>query len=291
MKIGAFVLGLTLAVAAAVSVAAQERKDIRVFGAAGAQLGISISDTANGVRVDTVHASTPAEKAGFREGDLVVEFDGERVRSAMQLTRLVHETPEGRQVTVAVMRDGKRQTLQATPEARASFDGNAWSGDVMRELERRLQELPREYYEMPKQFPVMPPEFNFRYDDQPRRFEYRLPERFEFRGPDMLMGSRPRLGVSLQSLTPDLQEYFGAKNGGALVSSVQPDSAAAKAGIKAGDVIISIDGRQVSDANDLMRELRALKGEITIQVLRDRKPLTLKATLNDEPKGSSPRII
>ena len=60
------------------------------------------------------------------------------------------------------------------------------------------------------------------------------------------MGSRGRLGVTVQSLTPELEEYFGAKNGGALVSSVTQDSAAAKAGIKAGDVITSINGRRVS---------------------------------------------
>ena len=289
----ALFLGLTLTVVAAVSTLAQERRDLRVFGPSGAQLGISVSDTANGVRVDTVHAGTPAEKAGLREGDLVVEFDGERVRSAMQLTRLVHETPEGRQVAIAVMRDGKRQTVQATPEIRAYYDGNLMSGDVRGELERQLRNLPREYREMPRQFPALPPEFNFRYDDQPRRFEFRLPERFEF-SPDMMvpfMGSRGRLGVTTQSLTPELEEYFGAKNGGALVSSVQQNSAAAKAGIKPGDVIVSIDGRQVTDANDLMRELRALKGEITIQVLRDRKELTLKATLSDAPNVASPRMI
>ena len=51
----------------------------------------------------------------------------------------------------------------------------------------------------------------------------------------------------VQSLTPDLEEYFGAKNGGALVSSVTRDSAAAKAGIKAGDVITSINGKAVTD--------------------------------------------
>ena len=271
IKFGAFFLGLTLAVMAAVSVAAQEPRDMRIFGDAGTQLGINVSDTPSGVRVDTVHASTPAEKAGVREGDLVVEFDGERVRSAMQLTRLVHETPQGRQVTIAVMRDGKRQTLQATPEAREPGTGS-------RELEFFMRQLP---------------EFNFRYDDRPRRFEYRLPERFEYRVPEGLpfMGSRGRLGVTIQSLTPDLEEYFGAKNGGALVSSVARDSAAAKAGVKAGDVIISIDGRAISDSDDLMRELRALKGEITLVVLRDRKEITLKATLTDEPKGSSPRVI
>ena len=281
IKFGAFFLGLTLMVTAAVSLAAQERRDVRIFGGGG--LGISVSDSANGVRVDTVHAGTPAEKAGLREGDLVVEFDGERVRSAMQLTRLVHETPEGRQVAIVVMRAGQRQTLQATPEGSRGFPFDV---NAMRQLERGLREMPRE-------FRVVPPEFNFRYDDRPRRFEYRLPERFES-SPDMMVpfiGSRGRLGVSIQSLTPELGEYFGARNGGALVSSVRPDSAAAKAGIKAGDVIVSIDGRPVADSDDLTRELRALKGEITIVVLRDKKDLTLKATLTDEPNVSRPRMI
>jgi serine protease Do len=273
LKFGVFLVGLSLAVGGAVSAAgrsstheppaAQEVRSLRAFG--GSQLGISVSDSPNGVRVDRVHAGTPAEKAGMREGDLVVEFDGERVRSAMQLTRLVHETPEGRQVAVAVMRDGKRQTLQATPDLRDPGTG-------IREPEFFLRQLPH---------------FNFEYDDRiPRRFEYRLPapgSRFP--------GFRGQLGVTIQSLTPELEEYFGATNGGALVSSVARDSAAAKAGIKAGDVIVAIDGRQIGDSSDLMRELRALTGEITVQVLRDRKELTLKATLTDEAKWFPARII
>ena len=253
LKFGAFFLGLTLPVSAAVSVAAQDRaeprRDLQVFGFGGSQLGISVSDTTNGVRVDTVREGTPADKAGIREGDLIVEFDGERVRSAMQLTRLVRETAEGRQVPLAVMRDGKRQTLQATPEARGLADGDMLDG-----LERGLRDLP--------QFRVLPP--IYRYDNRPRRFE------FEHRG---------RLGVTVQSLTPELEEYFGAKNGGALVSSVSQNSAAAKAGVKAGDVITSINGRQISDSDDLTRELRNLSGEVTIVVLRDKKELTLKATI------------
>ena len=253
MKFRAFCLGLALVVGGAVSLAAQDRRELRVFGG-GAQLGISVSDTSNGVRVDDVNQGSPAEKAGIREGDLVVEFDGERVRSAMQLTRLVRETPEGRQVAVAVMRDGKRQTLQATPEARAFAES-----DRLDELERRLREMP--------QFRVMPP--LYRYEDRPR-FDVRPSAE-----------SRRRLGITVQSLTPDLEEYFGARNGGALVSSVAQNSAAAKAGVKAGDVITSINGQPVSDSDDLLRELRDRTGEITIVVLRDKKELTLKATIAD----------
>lgn len=260
MKFRIFAVVLTLAVVAAVSVAAQDQRDLRVFGAGGSQLGVRVSDTATGVRVDEVEASSPAEKAGIREGDMVVEFDGERVRSALQLTRLVRETPDGRSVPVAVMRDGKRQALQATPEAGRSF---AFDDDAMRELERGLRQLPREYR-------VVPPIYRY---EQPRRFEFRDRDMVPF------LGSRGRLGVTVQSLTPELEEYFGATNGGALVSSVAQDSAAAKAGLKAGDVITSINGRQVADSDDLMRELRNVTGEITIVLVRDKKELTLKATI------------
>ena len=291
LKFGVFFIGLVLATGGAISVisahpstqpssaepkiaslragdlAQSRRGDVFVLDGRGAQLGVRVSNVdvkaaTGGVRIDEVNQDSPAEKAGLREGDVVVEYDGERVRSARQFTRLVQETPDGRTVTIAVLRNGQKQTVDATPEA----GRNAWNfeidGDqIRREIERGLRDLPRE--------------FEFHFDDRaPRRFEYRLPERVM-----PFMGSRGRLGVSVQSLTPDLQEYFGAKNGGVLVSSVAQDSAAAKAGIKAGDVITSINGYGVSDTGDLMRQLDGATGELTIVVLRDKKEMTLKATL------------
>ena len=80
-------------------------------------------------------------------------------------------------------------------------------------------------------------------------------------------------------MSRDLEEYFGAKNGGALVSSVTPDSAASKAGIKAGDVIISVNGRNVTNADELINTIEDVDGEATIVVMRDKKEMTLKATL------------
>ena len=94
-------------------------------------------------------------------------------------------------------------------------------------------------------------------------------------------------------MTPELAEYFGAKNGGALVSSVSKESAAAKAGVKAGDVITSINGKRVEDSDDLARELGDANGDTTIVLLRDKQEMTLKAVIEGDqrqsPEGSRPR--
>ena len=94
-----------------------------VLDGRGAQLGVMVSDVdpkaaSGGVRIDEVNEDSPADKAGIKAGDIVVDYDGERVRSARQFTRLVQETPEGRSVAIGIMRDGKKQTVNATPETR-----------------------------------------------------------------------------------------------------------------------------------------------------------------------------
>ena len=301
IKFGVFSLGLLLVIAVAVSsLSAQPARQVEprrgqafVLDGRGSQLGVMVSDvdvksTTGGVKIDEVNPESPAEKAGIKSGDVVVEYDGEKVRSARQFTRLVQETPEGRSVSIALMRDGKRQTVNATPEStRMSWNFDGFGPEVdraMREAERGMRnfrfEVPREY-------------FDFRYDNpdnrEPRRFEYRLPDGvFRFPAPgSRFPTARGRLGASVQSMSPELEEYFGVKNGGALVSSVSPDSAASKAGMKAGDVIVSVNGRRVADANDLINKIEDVNGEATIVVMRDKKELTLKATI-ERPRVSVP---
>ncbi|HWI18846.1 MAG TPA: PDZ domain-containing protein [Vicinamibacterales bacterium] len=288
VKFGMFCLGLAGMVGAAVSsldaqgirVQAEpgrrvqvQRPDVMMLDTRGAQLGVMVSDldvkaATPGVKIDDVTPESPADKAGIKPGDVVVEFDGERVRSARQFTRLVQETPEGRSVSIALMRDGKRQTVNATPEtSRMTWNFGPEVDRAMREAERGMRE--------------------FRFEGrEPRRFEYRLPERVM----PYMTQPRGRLGVTVQSLTDDLESYFGVKNGGALVSSVTPDSAASKAGVKAGDVIVSFNGRSVADSDDLLRELEDFTGEATLVVVRDKKEMTLKATIQaNGPTGE--RVI
>jgi len=76
---------------------------------------------AEGALVESVNPNSPAAAAGLREKDVIIVFDGERVRSASHLTRLVHETPAGREVPFSVMRDGRKADLRIKPEA-----GGTW---------------------------------------------------------------------------------------------------------------------------------------------------------------------
>jgi len=255
----------------------EPRRNVMVLDGRGGQLGVMVEDTQTGVRIGEVTSGSAAEKAGLKEGDLVVEYDGERVRSARQLTRLVQETADGRRVKIAIDRNGQRQTVEATPEAQTfSWDVNIDGDRIRRDFERGMQGF--------REFRVDPPAFDFHYDGEPRWFDFRMD--------DMMPVSRGRLGVSVQSLSPQLADYFGAKDGGALVSSVAKDSAADKAGIKAGDVITSIDGDAVRDAEALTSEIAGKSGEVTIGILRDRKASTMKATIEartDRPRTPAKR--
>jgi Do/DeqQ family serine protease len=96
---------------------------------------------------------------------------------------------------------------------------------------------------------------------------------------------RGMLGVNIYSITPDIAEAYGVKETqGALVSQVMPDSAAENAGIKVGDIIRTVDGKAISNANDLRNTigLKRSGDTIELEVLRDGKKRKLKAQLGEQ---------
>ena len=284
MKMKSAMFGLVLAGAVAMaisSVVAQEPRDQRgrregprvwMHDGRNAQIGVTVDETADGVRVDTVESESPASRAGLRSGDVVVEVDGERVRSARQFARLIQESPEGRDVPLTVLRDGQRQTLQVAPQSRNytfDFDGERIGRQVersLRDLEPRLRELEPRLREL-----------------EPRLREFRFDGPFDLHleGLARMTSPRGRLGVQLNELTPELAEYFGAPDGGVLISRVTPDSPAAKAGLRAGDVITSLDGGRVRDTDDLVDELRDKHGDVKIGIVRDKNGTSVSATLEE----------
>lgn len=256
----------------------RDRRIVRLDGR-GSAIGVSIRDLDSaeasraklpgpaGVVIEGVDSNSPAAKAGLRDGDIVVEFDGERIRSARHFARLVQETPEGRTVKATIVREGSRQTLDVTPESTRAMDHFVLpdiADNIEREVERSLRRIPRNFA------------FDFNWDEG---------------YPEVAVWPRGRLGAHLSTLTDQLAEYFGAKDG-VLVSSVDGESAAARAGLKAGDVITSINGRTVDSPGDIAREVReaASEKEVEIGIIRDKKPMTLKAQL-PERRLRSPRYV
>ena len=93
-----------------------------------------------GAYVETVQSGTPADRAGLKPGDIVLEFDGEHVRSARQFARLVQETPAGRSVPLAITRGGERQLMKIAPEGTRLGVGVGEEGLGDR-IERQLRDL------------------------------------------------------------------------------------------------------------------------------------------------------
>ncbi len=258
---------------------------IRAFRMAGggSHLGVSLGDLngeertrlklgdERGALVKDVQRDTPAAKAGLKADDVIVRFDGEPVRSAAQLTRLVRETPADRPVTIEVSRGGTIQRLTATLEEGGGFTHIL--GDVG-DMHIDVPPVPP----VPP-IPPVPP------------LEPLVRESMDQFNRDFFIQRPGRLGIRYQELSGQLARYFKVADGSLLVSEVSEDSPAGKAGLKAGDVIVRVNGKTVSHGQDLREQAaKAESGsQITLGVQRDGKPMDLKVTVAERAPARARR--
>ena len=277
------VLAALLAVSPAVQgdEAARPDRHVRIVMGGGSHLGVRVEDVGKddlarlklpeekGALVKSVEEGSPAEKAGIREGDVIVRYHGESVLGASQLARLVRETPPGRTVPIEVIREGAVQKLAAT----LGGEGNAAYG-----LAGDLGELDIPVPDIPE--PPQPPEAPLP-PKMPRGFD-RWGKRALLDDHFMWFSNEPRkLGLEFQEVSGQLAKYFKlTDDSGVLVTSVEADGPAAKAGLKAGDLILKFDGRSVRDGDDLQRAVQKAEPgrEVAVTVQRDGRSLDLKVT-------------
>ncbi|MBZ5586859.1 MAG: PDZ domain-containing protein [Acidobacteriia bacterium] len=189
-------------------------------------------------------------------------YNGQAVEGAEELTRLVHETPVARQVKIGLWRNGAPVTVTATiGEAKgmaALSPGGAWATPNIHIPEMRMPRM------------VIPP--------------IDIPQ-FQMTWQSRMLGI---LGEPL-SQYPQLADFFGVKEG-VLVKSVNKDSAAEKAGIKAGDVIVKIDDAKIVDTEGIRRALaQQNKTNFTVTVVRTKREMPLNVTVENNPTGRSIR--
>ena len=202
-----------------------------------------------GVIVERVGENSPASEGGVQDGDVILIYAGIPVISASQFQRLVAETPPDRKVSISLWRAGKKLDIEVKVGSRQS---STW----------RLR---------PEQ------SFSFRLPD--------LPDHYGPSGRDIIIApGKPRLGVSVAALTDQMAEFLGIPgNSGVLVLEVHPGTPAERAALKAGDVIVSADGKKVSNSQELGRTLSG--DAVRLEVLRRGQSLSLTVQL--EPKESS----
>ena len=213
-----------------------------------------------GVGITQVVQGSPAEKAGLKKDDVILRLDGENITSVRKLNRLISEIAPDQSVRVTVSRGGAEQELTATVGKRNNF-GMAqgfFSGD--------------------------PKVWKWESDPKAFKFESPLIEKFDFDndgdGDFTFILNGRRIGVSTMTLNKQLADYFGVSGGkGVLVTAVTEDGPAAKAGVKAGDVITAIDGEAVDSPGDISRVVgRRKDGAVTLTVIRNKSQQTIQVT-------------
>jgi serine protease Do len=214
-----------------------------------------------GVGVTRIVKDSPAEKAGLRQDDVILRVDGENITSVRKLNRIVSELSPDQSVKITVSRGGSEQDITATIGKRSN---NFFAGDLLKGNPKIWKWEGNE----PKEWKFEGPLFN-RGDlfDKNRDLTF------------MLSNSR-RIGVSTMELTKQLADYFGITGGkGVLVTSVIEDGPAAKAGVRAGDVITAVDGEAIDSPGDISRVInRKKEGDITLTVIRNKSQQMIHVT-------------
>ena len=204
-----------------------------------------------GVEIVRVVEGSPAEKAGFHPGDILLTYNGEPILGAQQLGRLVWETPQNRRVKLQYLRGGKMHetTVITVAQDKSEVDG----GSDFRALR---DQLPSMNLSMPADIPS-----------------------------PLLVWRNRMLGVDCEPLDSQLAEYFGVSHG-ILVRYVEKGSISDKAGIRSGDVLLSLGDRDLLNPRDLSQCIRAQTAtkQVQISLMRDHKALTVRANLVSLPE-------
>jgi serine protease Do len=220
-----------------------------------------------GVEVTMVDQDAPAGKAGLKEHDVILTVNGAEVESVEQLRRVIRETPPGRIVTLGLSRDGQPKTIKVQLADRKNSYAYGYSyGPKDKDF----------HFAMPA-IPPIPP--------MPDMGDIDIPVSI------VVVHSSARSGLMVENLTPQLGDFFGSKNGqGVLVRSVEKGSRADKAGFRAGDVIVKINGEPIHDSSDFSHALRSRKeNTASIGVIRDKKEVNITINLPERNQSDLER--
>ncbi len=206
-------------------------------------LGVSTKENKKGAEVVDVTKKSPAEKAGIEKGDIITKVGTTSINNPQELSEAIRSYKPDDKVDITVLRGNKTKKL--TAELSKWNDITAIIRDsLFRQNFDHFSDLSSSY---PRQF----------------NYETTVPG-FYFRS----MKRSPSIGLQVQ----DTEDESGVK-----VLKVEPNGAAEKAGVKAGDLITAINSDKVTDVSSTLDEMRKnTNNEYILEIVRDGKPITIK---------------
>jgi serine protease Do len=215
------------------------------------QNALRLKDT-HGAEVVTVDHDAPAGKSGLKVHDVILQLDGQPFDNVDQLRRRLHDLPSGRTVSLLISRDGNTLTVSVQLCDRVVLQQTAW----------------QQHYSVPE--PSGPK------NQGAESFLGRPgPSAPAFLGTVIPNGLY--VGADVNPVRTQLADYFGVKSGtGLLVESVDDQSPAARAGLKAGDVVVKVETTQMTSRNDWLKAIRNHRGQqVQVTVMRDKQEQVL----------------
>jgi serine protease Do len=215
---------------------------------------LRLKDT-HGAEVVMVDHDAPAGKTGLLKiHDVILELDGQPFDNVDQLRRRLREMPSGRTVNLLISRDGNPVTITVQLCDRAVLEQQAWS----------------QHYSVPE-----PPRAAPTGGGQSSFLGSKTPAAVGFF--DIAMPKGLYVGAELNPVQKQLADYFGVRSGtGLLVESVDYQSPAGRAGLKAGDVVVKVESQQMTSRNDWLKAMRNHRGQLVqVTVMRNKQEQVL----------------
>lgn len=225
-----------------------DNMDFLMEDANQAMLGVTTEKIEIGVRIQDITKESGAEKAGLKEGDIIIKIDDKKIVDPDDLSKIIREHKPGDKVTVVYIRDKKEQktTAELTKWKRMNLFGKMAPGQKFNfdmdfdKIMPKIQGIPR---------------INSPYG---KNWNW--------------SGGSPKLGLSVQ----DTDDGKGVK-----VIEVDDESNAAKAGVKEEDVITEVDGKAINSTDDMVKVVKESKekGSVMIKLQRSGKTQNIEVKM------------
>ena len=204
-----------------------------------AMLGVVTDEDDKGAKISSVTKESAAEKAGLKSGDIITRIDNKKIENAEDVSEAVHAHKPGDKIALTILRDGKEQKINT--------ELGKWKGIRFDAFNAPTAIAPQVWQSMP---PVPPT------------------RGFNMNGNTFTYNNGPKLGLSVQ----DTDDGKGVK-----VLDADEEGNAAKAGIKEGDIITSINDKDVNSTDEISRAVRENKDKsaIKVKLLRNGKSQTI----------------